>query len=80
MGAILGHNQGTIEEDLLALKRGYVVFLPTLGGIAFIPIKSDEIRETIHPQLASVYGEHIQNLHTCQAELKQTPSPLEGEG
>jgi hypothetical protein len=49
MRAILGHNEGTIEESLLALKRGYVVFLPTLGGIALIPIKSDEVRETIHP-------------------------------
>jgi hypothetical protein len=49
MRAIFSHNQGAIEENLLALKCGYVVFLPTLGDIARIPIKSDEIRETIHP-------------------------------
>jgi hypothetical protein len=48
MRAILGNDQGTIEESLLALKCGYVVFLPTLGDIALIPIKPNEVRETIH--------------------------------
>jgi hypothetical protein len=49
MRPILGHNQGTIEENLLALKRGYVMFLPTLGDIALIPLKPDKVRKTIHP-------------------------------
>lgn len=49
MRAVLGNDQGTIEESLLALKCGYVVFLPTLGDIALIPIKPDEVRESIHP-------------------------------
>jgi len=61
MPCVKGGDNGTVEENLLALRRSDTVLLPVLFGVVLVPLKARAFLKkvkNIHTWL--VYDRHIQ--------------------